>query len=387
MTRSSRARIYPTNSRGNITIPTSHISLNSLSNNVTREVLRYMSQRNLDATRGTSTSMRNFTSNEKNERNREFRRSAASVVKKVLESSFNRASDENKTLITNHITNTIKRQLNKTRNTKNMNAHNVSNAFQALRGRPWNLTPQQIVRGDVISMQSRGINDNDMKSFSIACEYGALTQCTNINLGNNQIGDVGIQVFSKALAVGALAQLTQLELDRNQIGDVGMQAFSTALASGALASCQKLNLIGNQIGDKGMEAFSKALAKRALPSCKWLYLFNNQIGNAGMKALCIEIINGALPQLSNLIVAGNPAVTRESIYLLKNWDVIDIMYRKVVNVEKNDFSSYRNRIRVLTGLRREFDSIYGDVLKFEKNDLSSFRNRLKVLICLRMEFS
>ena len=84
---------------------------------------------------------------------------------------------------------------------------------------------------------------------------------------------------------GALAQCQELYLFENQIGDAGVAALADACARGALAQCQELSLDGNLIGDDGMTAFAQAIkpvsegGSGALSQLKALRLYNNRIGD------------------------------------------------------------------------------------------------------------
>ena len=317
--RGSRARVFPINSRTSRTSPR-HINiistsssekhknhLNNLNPNVMREVLQKLPRHTLASLRGTSTSMRNVTKEEMNNRNKQVKIRADLVSEKVLKLSFRNASAENKKHIKKRITSSIRRQLNKTRNTTKRNANlykkissanvsDVSDAFQALKDEPWNLSPMQIARSEFRSRACLNIDNAHMKSFSIACAYGALAHIDRLDLYHNKIGDTGMKAFSGALASGALANLKKLYLSRNNIGDAGIIAFSGAIATGALDSVIEFRIEVNKITRPGMFALSRALASGAMRSLKTLYA--GITGETSLQDTCdargINLLNGII---------------------------------------------------------------------------------------------
>ena len=136
--------------------------------------------------------------------------------------------------------------------------------FRPLLGAPFHLSRHDLLHMEKLVLNFKWIGDAGIQTLASACASGAMAQCQELDLSDNEIGSAGVEAFASACASGAMAHLLKLYLYNNNIGDAGVSALADVCASGAMASLRELYLGANQIGDAGVEALAKAVAGGAL---------------------------------------------------------------------------------------------------------------------------
>ena len=167
---------------------------------------------------------------------------------------------------------------------------------------------------NVLSVTCSTIESQGMKSLASILNRGALPNCTQLLLSNNNIGDAGIAALAQAIepgGSGALSQCTVLQLGSNTFGDAGITALADACGRGALPKCQTLSLDHNRISNTGLLAFARAImpggdGPSPLPECTFLILSGNlyrqQPTAADIDSRLALALDTALPKLSRLVL-------------------------------------------------------------------------------------
>lgn len=167
---------------------------------------------------------------------------------------------------------------------------------------------------NVLSVTCSTIESQGMESLASILNRGALPNCKELILSNNNIGDAGIAALAQAIkpgGSGALSQCTVLQLGSNTFGDAGIIALADACRRGALPKCQILSLDDNYISNTGLLAFADAImpggdGPSPLPECTSLLLSGNQYNDSidDNLARALEEHNDrkALPKLNKLIL-------------------------------------------------------------------------------------
>jgi len=155
-----------------------------------------------------------------------------------------------------------------------------------------------------------------------------LTQLTNLDLSECNIGEQGTIAVAKSLA--NLPQLSSLNLTNNNIEEQGAIALAKSLTN--LTQLNRLNLFGNNIGEQGAIALSQPLAN--LPQLTELNLWHNSIGEQGVIALSQPLAN--LPQLTKLDLGKND-IGEQDTFVLAN-SLANLPQLKVLSLDRNNIN-------------------------------------------------
>jgi hypothetical protein len=154
--------------------------------------------------------------------------------------------------------------------------------IEAVKRQPWCLAYWSPGDPDPL-IGINGIDDYELKAFSLACAKGLLMRLEVLDLGESDYSDDGIMALASACEKGALPRLKIFNSWTEKITDKSILAIVSACKKGAFTQLVHLSIINLldsgppdecQMGNAGYTSLANALTEGYLPCLKSVYFLN-----------------------------------------------------------------------------------------------------------------